>query len=415
MDAAGPAEVLEIVQPRGSRVSYARFLHGRRRLAERDREGRLLAELGWGHDGALRRAALRIPDGSWIEVEPRAAIDARWGMSDRVWHAGTPLTLFAAVDWARIDTVPPLAEPAKLPPGAGTAILNLIAALAADQDRSRLAYRGPYPTEHLFLALLESFRYVPAGPDPLAAFMANALDWSPAPHERLLSPEGVWVQLRDRVEKVAWQGRMYYRPLWQGVARRSPRRVRDTGGGVTCSLWLLDTAVEDHLRLGVDGSLVEVLAVPPPDAAVTPLPASLVSGLGTVVASGCVPILAPFVAEAVRELTLEWGPVDRDLVGVDGRRVRLSNRVPPIAGARLAAAPGREARARLALTLLVELADLVGDDLRRRAQAAVAALPETEQERLLHEPPLPRPAAAHEIVPAMDSLLALAVRTSRGE
>ena len=57
--------------------------------------------------------------------------------------ATPPLTHFAAVDWACIEAIPPLAEPARLPPGGGTAVLNLIAALAADQGRTRLPYAGP--------------------------------------------------------------------------------------------------------------------------------------------------------------------------------------------------------------------------------------------------------------------------------
>src|SRR5207249_485252 len=75
---------------------------------------------------------------------------------------GRPLTRLAAVDWTRVDRIPPLAEPARLPAGAGTALFNLLARLAVEQGVSVLRYDAPYPTEALFLALLESFRYVPA-------------------------------------------------------------------------------------------------------------------------------------------------------------------------------------------------------------------------------------------------------------
>src|SRR2546428_13295907 len=107
-------------------------------------------------------AAGRRPAGSGPGVGPRAAHDPAWGASDVVHRDGAPLTAFAAVDWAAIDAIPPLAEPARLPPGGGTAILNLLAGLAADQRRGPLPYRGPYPTEQLFLALLQSFRFEPA-------------------------------------------------------------------------------------------------------------------------------------------------------------------------------------------------------------------------------------------------------------
>jgi len=35
---------------------------------------------------------------------------------------GARLTLFEAIDWARIDRIPVLGEPARLPPGGGTAV-----------------------------------------------------------------------------------------------------------------------------------------------------------------------------------------------------------------------------------------------------------------------------------------------------
>ena len=136
--------------------------------------------------------------------------------------------MFAALDWTRVNGIPPLAEPARLPAGAGTAVLNLIARLAADQRVPELRYEGPYPTEHLFLALLESFRWIgPGGADPLAAFMTGGLTWAPAPHARAFEPEGVYVQRRARVEKIVVAGRAFYRPDWQGVGRRTPRVVRE--------------------------------------------------------------------------------------------------------------------------------------------------------------------------------------------
>ncbi|MBI3636201.1 MAG: hypothetical protein HY216_08305, partial [Candidatus Rokubacteria bacterium] len=159
---------------------------------ERDRFGNVTMEMAWRSDGRLEDARVRIP-GGWLRLEPRATDDAPWGASDRVWRVGgarerdVPLTLFAALDYARVDHIPPLADPERLPPGGGTALLNLIATLAAEQGRARLAYRGPYPTEQLFLALLECFRYVaPRGGDhPLSAFTHDVLEWEPAPHERL--------------------------------------------------------------------------------------------------------------------------------------------------------------------------------------------------------------------------------------
>ena len=246
-----------IVLPHGTAVTYS---PAGRRVRERDRHGHELARLEWREDGALARASVRIPDGSWLTIEPRATADAPWGPSDRLWHRGTALTVFAAVDYARIASIPPLAEPARLPPGGGTAVLNLIASLAADQGGPRLFYRGPYPSEQLFLALLESFRYEGGEGDPLPAFMGADLAWIPAPHERLVADGGIWIQMRDGIEKVVWEGRPYYRTVWQDVRRHAARRVREAEGRVLCSLCALGTDLEDHLRMDSRGDAIEVLA-----------------------------------------------------------------------------------------------------------------------------------------------------------
>src|SRR5439155_1537824 len=245
--------------------------------------------------GRLESAWVRIPGGSWLGIEPRATADAPWGWSDRLWHAaepppdagwrGTPLTVFETLDWAHIDRIPTLAEPARLPSGGGTAVLNLIAALAVAQGAGALAYRGPYPTEQLFLALLESFRYEPAVRDPLAAFIGGGLAWRPAPRERLFVRNDLYVQRRERIEKVVWRGITYYRPDWQGVARHAPRRITDTPGGVRCELWVLEQPLEEHLRLGANGDLSEIVAAEPAPAASRPLPPDVWSGVVATVAA----------------------------------------------------------------------------------------------------------------------------------
>ena len=85
---------------------------------------------------------------------------------------------------------------------AGAAVLNLLATLAVDTGRARLAYRGPYPGEQLFRTLLESFRYEDGGADPLAAFRRGDLAWIPAPHERLVGPGETTTCTGDGVSRV---------------------------------------------------------------------------------------------------------------------------------------------------------------------------------------------------------------------
>jgi hypothetical protein len=348
-----------------------------------DGRGTLVTVLRPTATGSLESAWVRIPDGSWLGIEPRATRDAPWGWSDRLWHAAEPpangwhgarLTLFEALDWARIDRIPVLAEPARLPPGGGTAVLNLVAARAAEQGAGPLPYRGPYPTEQLFLALLESFRYEPDASDPLAAFVAGGLAWRPAPCERLFVGGDLYVQRRERIEKVVWRGITYYRPEWQRIVRHAPRRIVDSPEGVRCGLWALGHRLEDSLALRADGDLGAILAGEPAPAPSRPLPDAVWAGVAAVVAARGAAPLAPFVESAARALSLEWGPVARDLVQIGRGRVRVAARLRDALAAGLAAAPTAADRAALGLAAVAEMAALVGDALRGRAQAEIVAL-----------------------------------------
>jgi hypothetical protein len=354
-----------------------------------DRRGTLVAMLQHTAAGLLESAWVRIPDGSWLGIEPRATRDAPWGWSDRLWHAvepssggwrGTPLTLFEALDWARIDRIPALGEPARLPRGGGTAVLDLIATLAVEQGAERLAYRGPYPTEQLFLALLESFHYEPeSSSDPLAAFIQGGLTWRPAPSERVFVSDDLYVQSRARIEKVVWRGVAYYRPDWQGVARHSPRRIIDTPDGVCCALWALAQPIETHLLLHPNGELSRILSETPSTSPTRRLPPSVWAGVVAAVAAHCAAPLAPFVESAAGAFALEWGPVARDLVRIGPGRVTISDRLRAALAGRLATAPARADRAALGLAVIAEMAALVGDELRGRAQAAILGLPPAAQ------------------------------------
>jgi hypothetical protein len=391
-----------------------------------DRRGTLVTVLRPTATGSLESAWVRIPDGSWLGIEPRATREAPWGWSDRLWHAAEPpangwhgarLTLFESVDWARIDRIPVLAEPARLPPGGGTAVLNFIAARAAEQGAGGLAYRGPYPTEQLFLALLESFRYEPETAEPLTAFMEGGLAWRPAPSEHLFVGDDLYVQQRGRIEKVVWRGVTYYRPDWQGVVRHTPRRIVDTVDGVRCGLWALAQRLEDALLLGPEGDLVRILADEPAPAASRPLPDTVWSGVAAAVAARSAAPLAPFVEAAACAFSLEWGPVARDVVQIGRGRIRLAAQLRDALVAGLAAAPTAGARAALGLAVVAETAALVGDALRARAQAAVAGLARADP-----SPALDVPAVADErsgadraraITAAVQALLDDALSASR--
>jgi hypothetical protein len=288
------------------------------------------------------------------------------------------------VPWTHVTTIPVLAEPARLPPGTGTAVLNLLASLAQDQGRAWLRYAGPYPTEQLFLALLESFRYAAAGDDPLDTFMREGLAWAPWPFDRVFLDSGVCVQRRDRIEKVTWLGRTYYRPDWQGVLRRGARRIEDVPGGVRCVLHALDRTLEEHLAIDDDGR-VEVRARPAEGAAVD-MPAPVAIAIVALVAAASAEPLGPFILRAGASLHFEWGPVTADLLARSDRSVRVSTTLKSAVSDGLRRAPSRDARHRAALAALEEIAQLVGDSLRVQAQADLLALERGVQEAALVAP-----------------------------
>lgn len=364
----------------------------RRRLLELDRRGQLVAACTWTATG-LARAQCRLPDGGWVGIESGGGEHAAWGRSDRVWRLGAampwtplePLTVFEALDYDHLDVIPALAEPHRLPAGAGTAILNLLAGFMKDQGRARVRYRGPYPTEALFTALLECFRYDPGATDPLARFLdGSGLDWMPAPHERHEVAPGITVQLRQEIEKVVLRGVPFYRPDWQGVLRREPRRVRLADDRAICSLWALGQSIEDRLVLDRAGEVLAAPAAAASTRAAAPLPPVWRPALAALIARESAPPLTRALGEALDTVALEWGPVPGDLVAIDGDRIRLSDRLHERGREHVrAAAP--EARPERAAEFALDVARLLAPAMRLRAQLHLAALPEAEQRRRLEE------------------------------
>jgi hypothetical protein len=399
----------------GALIAYAPGA-ARWRLLELDRHGHLVAACRWRRDGALAWAKCLLPDGRWLGIEPGAATHPAWGVSDRVWllepdapwRPREPVTLFQALDYTRPDFIPPLFEPRRLPPGGGTALLNLIAGLMKDHGVATVRYRGPYATEQLFTALLECFRY-PAGEAlPLERFLAEGgLDWHPAPFETHHVAPGVVVQLRHEVEKVTVDGVVFYRADWQDVRRREPRVVRTDGERVVCSLWALGGPLEDRLVLDRLGEVCEAPAPRADTAAPAPLPAVWPGALGELIARESAPALASAIAAVAAELALEWGPVPGDLMRVHGQRIRLSRHLREAGTAALAGAASPQERAEQALRFVLEVARLLGPEVRARAQARLESLGPDEQRRLLEEAPAELPEALGESV---GRLIALVIR-----
>ena len=258
--------------------------------APRGRPGR--PRHGRGQPGSAGRPEalwITLGDGGAVGLLPGGADHPLWGPSDRLVHASP-----ASAPGRRSPSparclegrgyIPPVAEPARLPAGAGAALLNVLAALAQDQGRPALRYRGPYPSEQLFWSLTESFRFGAAGPGPTRSrrFLANAeatfargacrrgaarLDpgaprAAPPPGRprrpaarRRRADRLAWAQLpSDRVPGVAPPG----------APRRAGRRD-GSGGQYVASLEALGTVVEDHLVLDAHGALLERRAPAPED------------------------------------------------------------------------------------------------------------------------------------------------------
>src|SRR5260370_1083950 len=132
------------------------------------------------------------------------------------------------------------------------------AALRKDPGVARVRCRGPFASEQRFAALLECCRYDPGQALPFERFLADgALDWLPARHESHRVAAWASVQLRQDIEKVVADGVTFYRPEWQGIARREARVIRDEGERVVCSLWALGGPLADRLILDRSGWIIQ--------------------------------------------------------------------------------------------------------------------------------------------------------------
>ena len=372
----------------------------RHRLLELDSRGRITVVLDREPGGELRAAWVTLANGGVVGVLPGGAQHPLWGPSDRLVRA-TPsrgpevLTLAGAVAWHAVDLIPPVAEPGRLPAGAGGALLNILAALAGDQDRPALRYRGPFPTEQLFWSLTESFRFA-GDADALPRFVENAeatfargvpaeapVDWQPAPHERRLHPDGLVIQLRDGVERLAWQGRTYHRTECQRLHRREHRVVRMVEGGsgarFVASLAALGAVIEDHVFLDARAEVLErhPPGVDPPG--VDPFVEPWREALGRLLPLDATPLLAGAIEAVWPGIALEWGPVTGDLVEANGATLRLS---PKLVRAYRSRHRTLEAGARrpLAQELAREVLGLIGPAVRGMATAWLEAMPPARQE-----------------------------------
>ena len=238
---------------------------------------------------------------------------------------GGLLTHVSMIEWARPTEIPAIAEPGKLPAGAGGAILNVLAQLAHDAEIKALRYAGPYPTTALWKTLARSFSVY--GTEE--AFTANLvermatlardpipIDFLPHPHERLAIPGG-HVEHRERIERVTFEGITYERG-------GSPARLVDDPG-TRAELWFGDTRYAVIAKLATDGSLRDALPLPVCESDVIgqAFPPALVGALAQLIAE-LVPVpLASRVAPWLAAHPVIWADVGARNARINADRVEV--------------------------------------------------------------------------------------------
>lgn len=338
-----------------------------------DRGGAVHAELVWA-SGGIDRAGPERPAGLPRLVRlvvANATVDGAvihhrlLGAAHRVGD-----TAMSALVWARPTELPAIAEPGRLPLGAGAAILNTIAVLAQRAGVRSLRYAGPYPTTALWRTLARSFR-CDAGE---AAFTAGALDralrvardpiavdFAPAPHERIAIAGG-FVELRDQIERVVLDG-VAYEP------GGSPARLEVSHEARHCELWFGDAPYARVATLTPDGTLLAgPHAIPPCESSVLgrEFPLALRLAIAELVADAVPTPLAAAARELCAAQGLRWADLGARAAReqADGFAVHaaLWDRIAPLG------------LGRLALALAEALAPVVAAAVVRRASPPAAAL-----------------------------------------
>jgi len=345
---------------------------GGRLVAVTDRDGCVHAELVWHGDTAQVTVAL-VKGGAMLVVDT-AEHDALFGRAHPIVVVTGDVrerrTTCSPIDWRAPRRIPAIAAPAMLPPGAGSAVLNLIAIAAADAAVTALRYAGPYPTDALWYALGHSFRTS----GEREAFVAGAadralrlshdeipIDFAPAPFERAWI-DGGEVHLRDGVvQRVRINGVLY-------APRGTPGRlVAIDGGKLAAEVWFGDRPWSRVAVLDADGRIIDgPYPVTACTSAVigTKFPRALRVALADVVAD----LVAPPLADSARGVLADEDITWADCGAAAARAMSTGLEVHAALWERLAPL----GMARLAAALAEALAPVVAARAQARLAAAVA-------------------------------------------
>ncbi len=287
------------------------------------------------------------------------------GLAHELEHRGVIATAMSAIDWDRPTQIPTVAEPGKLPPGSGGAILNAIAARAVAAGVPALRYAGPYPTAALWRALARSFH---TDADE-AAFTADALgralrlardelpiEFRPAPHERRAIACG-FVEWRDGPLRAVIDNAAYERG-------GSPARLVAIETGWAAELWFGDAAWSRVAELGEDGALV---AGPWPiervasDVVGREFPVALRAALAELVSDAVPAVLAADARSAIADRPIVWADLGARTARARPERggfevhAALWVRIAPLGLARLALAIAEALAPIVASALVAEI------------------------------------------------------------
>lgn len=238
---------------------------GGRVVAVTDRDGCVHAELAWHGEAVRVTVALAADGGSAAVIEPPED-DPLFGRAHPILVIKGDVrerrTTCSPIDWRAPRRIPAIAAPAMLPAGSGSAVLNVIALLAADAGVTALRYAGPYPTYALWNALGHSFRTSGDRDEFVSGALDRALqlardeipiDFAPAPFERAWIPGGE-VQLRDgAVERARIGGAVYAR----AVDGAPGRLVAIADGQLAAEVWFGDRPWSRVAVLAADGRVVD--------------------------------------------------------------------------------------------------------------------------------------------------------------
>jgi hypothetical protein len=269
-----------------------------------DHTGAIHAELLWGPDsGQLIRL-----------IVANATVDGRVITHPLLGHAHVvAATAMTALDWQCPTEIPAIAEPGRIPPGAGSAILNTIAILAQRSGVRALRYAGPYPTTALWRTLARSFRttatedaFTAGGLDRALRVARDpiAVDFVPAPHERLAIAGG-FVELREEVERAVVAG-VAYEPGELAARLVAASAASDA---IACEIWFGDAPYARVATLAANGALLDgPHPVPRCDSPVLgrEFPAPLRGAIAELVADAVPPPLADAARALCTRQSVRW-------------------------------------------------------------------------------------------------------------